>query len=343
MRNGLVYFMLYVLIVLFLLSCFITGCFRRYALANNVMDIPNHRSSHTLPTPRGGGLIFTLVFLLAALGLCYVEKSVRSVSLALVIAGTGVAFLGFLDDKHSVGPLVRFLGHISAVILALYWLHGMPSISLGGWLLPAGILLNALAVLYLVWLLNLYNFMDGIDGLAALEAITVSVGSALLYAWHGDYTMMWLPLMLAATVAGFLYWNFPFARLFMGDAGSGFLGLALGILSIQAAAVYPPFFLSFLILLGVFIVDATVTLLMRFYRGCKLYQSHRDHAYQHAADQEGNHFRVTMGVFIINLTWLFPMAFLVGSQHINGLLGLIIAYLPLLALSFTFRSGCRLS
>jgi Fuc2NAc and GlcNAc transferase len=215
----------------------------------------------------------------------------------------------------------------------------MPAIPLLGWTLASGLIINILGVFYLVWLLNLYNFMDGIDGIAALEALVICVAGAILYYVTDNTTAAFLPLSLAVAVAGFLFWNFPPARIFMGDAGSGFLGLILGILSIQAATVEANFFWSWLILLGVFIVDATVTLLRRGISGEIHFEAHCSHAYQHASRYYGKHRTVTLGVLLIDLLWLFPIAIAVGLNIINGSLGLVIAYFPLYILALKFKAG----
>lgn len=331
--------MAYLLVTVFLLSLFLTWYLRHYALARNILDIPNSRSSHLVPMPRGGGLAFIITFLVAIPFIAYFGFVVIPVSGALVGAGLFVAALGFFDDHGHIAAHLRLLGHFSASIFVLYWLGGMPSISLGGWILTSGVWLNILMVIYLVWLLNLYNFMDGIDGIAGVEALSVCLGGAFIYWLHGDYALIGLPMVLAAAVAGFLWWNFPSARIFMGDAGSGFLGLILGILSIQAAAVNPQFFWSWLILLGVFIVDTTVTLLCRLHRGCKLYEAHRNHAYQHAVCYFGGHFGVTFRVLMINIFWLLPMAILVATGFLSGSTGLFIAYVPLIILAVKFKAG----
>ena len=192
---------------------------------------------------------------------------------------------------------------------------------------------------YLVWLLNLYNFMDGIDGIASVEAICVCVGGALLYVLLGKPDLALLPLMLAAAVAGFLFWNFPPARIFMGDAGSGFLGIVLGIMSIQAGWVDPALFWSWVILLGVFVVDATFTLVRRLLRGDKVYEAHRSHAYQYASRHYGRHLPVTLAVGVINLAWLLPIALLVGTGRVDGVIGVVVAYAPLVLLAIKFHAG----
>jgi Fuc2NAc and GlcNAc transferase len=165
------------------------------------------------------------------------------------------------------------------------------------------------------------------------------MGACLVYWLVGAGALIWAPLLLAAAVLGFLCWNFPPARIFMGDAGSGFLGIILGILSLQAAWSDPQLLWVWLILLGVFIIDATFTLLRRLLRGDKIYEAHRSHAYQFAARQMGRHLPVTLAVIVINLVWLLPIAISVAVLGVDGLLGLILAYAPLLLLAIKFHAG----
>ena len=334
-------------IVALLLSSLLTGCLRRYALAASLIDIPNARSSHQLPTPRGGGLSIVIVFLLGLLSLFCLDLVTASVLWALLGAGSIVAITGFLDDHGHIAARWRLLVHFSAASWGLYCLGGLPVLILAvpGFdfvALELGWLGQLLAVLYLVWLLNLYNFMDGIDGLASIEAITVSLAAALLYVLQAEVSALWIaPVLLAVTVCGFLVWNFPPAKIFMGDAGSGFLGIVLGLLSIQAAWLDSSFFWSWLILLAVFITDATWTLFGRLLRGDKVYQAHCSHAYQYAARCYGSHKKVSLAVAVINIIWLLPLALAVGLNQLNAVLGLLLAYLPLMFLAIVFRAGQR--
>lgn len=321
-------------------SFILTLLLRRYALARSIIDIPNARSSHSTPTPRGGGVAIVVGFLLALPLLAILKVIDLGSTWALLGAGAGVAMLGFLDDHGHIAARWRLLGHFAGAIWALYWLGGLPPVVFWGFSLDMGWLGHALAAIYLVWMLNLYNFMDGIDGLASVEAICVCVGGVLLYALTGEQTaLMIVPFLLAAAVAGFLLWNFPPARIFMGDAGSGFLGITLGILSIQAAWVSSQLLWAWLVLLGVFVVDATFTLFRRLLRGDKVYEAHRSHAYQYASRQYGGHLPVTMTVLLINLFWLLPMALWVGLEGIDGALGLVIAYIPLIMLAVKYHAG----
>ncbi|MDE3740178.1 glycosyltransferase family 4 protein [Pseudomonas resinovorans] len=322
-------------------SLFLTGVLRRYALARSLMDIPNGRSSHSVPTPRGGGVAIVLSFLAALPLLASIGVLAWPVMWALLGAGAWIALVGFLDDHGHIAARWRLLAHFIGAGWALGWLGGLPPLVIFGFDLELGWLGYALAALYLVWLLNLYNFMDGIDGIASVEAICVCLGGALLYLLLGEGTAALAPLSLAVAVAGFLFWNFPPARIFMGDAGSGFLGIALGVLSLQAAWVAPQLLWSWLILLGVFIVDATWTLFRRLLRGDKVYEAHRSHAYQYASRQFGKHLPVTLAVAVLNLFWLLPIALWVGLGGVDGALGLLVAYLPLVWLAVRFKAGQR--
>ncbi|GLZ85875.1 glycosyl transferase [Metapseudomonas resinovorans] len=322
-------------------SLFLTGALRRYALARSLMDIPNGRSSHSVPTPRGGGVAIVVSFLAVLPLLALGGVLDWSVMWALIGAGAWIALVGFLDDHGHIAARWRLLAHFIGAGWALGWLEGFPPLVIFGFGLELGWLGYGLAAFYLVWLLNLYNFMDGIDGIASVEAICVCLGGALLYLLLGKGVMALAPLSLAVAVVGFLFWNFPPARIFMGDAGSGFLGIALGVLSLQAAWVAPQLLWGWLILLGVFIVDATWTLLRRLQRGEKVYEAHRSHAYQYASRQFGKHLPVTLAVAVLNLFWLLPIALWVGLGGVDGALGLLLAYLPLVWLAVKFKAGER--
>lgn len=329
----------WVAVAVVVFSSALTHVLRRYALHKSLIDIPNGRSSHTIPTPRGGGVAIVISYLVVLIWMVSTGLLGRDLFLAMSGAGALIAALGFLDDHGHIAARWRLLGHFFAAAWALFWLGGLPAISVFGMTLAPGLIVNVLAAFYLVWLLNLYNFMDGIDGIASVEAICVCVGAAIIYALSGFASLMWLPVLLACAVTGFLFWNFPPAKIFMGDAGSGFLGIMLGCLSLQATWISSQFLWVWLILLGVFIVDATVTLIRRLVRGDKVYEAHRSHAYQFASRRFGKHLPVTSAVGVINLCWLLPVAVCVTRFNLDGALGVIIAYAPLLALAVLFKAG----
>ncbi|WP_454846340.1 MraY family glycosyltransferase [Pseudomonas farris] len=328
----------WLLLAVIVVSWGLTLVLRRYALAKCLIDIPNERSSHSVPTPRGGGVAIVTSFLLALPVLSGLELLSPPVLCGLLGSGLLVAVIGFADDHGHIAARWRLLGHFIAAAWALYWLNGLPPIELFGVTVDLGWFGNILALVYLVWMLNLYNFMDGIDGLASAEAISVSLAICLVYWSTGSTGLVWGPLTLAAAVAGFLFWNFPPARIFMGDAGSGFLGVVLGALAIQAAWTAPQLLWSWLILMGVFIVDATWTLVMRLLRGEKIYQAHRSHAYQLASRHFKSHKVITLSVVAINLGWLLPLALWVGAGG-SWFIGIVVAYVPLCLTAWKLKAG----
>ncbi|WAR43800.1 MraY family glycosyltransferase [Methylomonas rapida] len=336
--------MLLLFIGVLLVAVVLTGLIRFYALSNQVLDIPNQRSSHTVPTPRGGGLAVVLAFTFAMLilflkGLAD-DDVLSALSGALLVAG-----IGFMDDHGHVPARWRFLIHLLASGLAVGFLHGFPLLLLPA---PVDVLMQrgmidlgwfgyTLGVLLLVWFLNLFNFMDGIDGIAASESVFVS-GALAGYLYYLDRFSFLVAICLVAASLGFLLWNWPKAKIFMGDVGSGFLGLMLGILILMAAKQAAVLLYCGLILFGIFIVDASYTLGFRFFSGQKWYDAHCSHAYQHAAKRYG-HLRVLQASWALNLLWLLPISWLIFIQPRFALLGLIVAYLPLLYLAYRFEAG----
>ncbi len=324
-----------------LCSWLMTGAVRRYAIASALMDIPNARSSHTAPTPRGGGVAIVTSFLLLMLWMASVGRLEYSLCFALLGSGLLVAVLGFIDDRRTLPARWRFSGHAAAAAWLLYWAGPLPPVPMFGLALDLGPLTLALAALYTVWSINFFNFMDGIDGIASVEAICVALGGALNW-WLVQPAGDWpVAVLFAACVAGFLCWNFPPARIFMGDAGSGFLGLVVALLALWSARNAPHLVWSWVILSGVFLVDATTTLVRRVRRGERVAEAHRNHAYQYAARVHGSHRTITLTVLAINIAWLLPIACAVALRLLDGMAGVAVAIAPLVWLAFQYKAGDR--
>ena len=241
----------------------------RYLLASSIMDIPNERSSHQAPTPRGGGwaVMLTVVPVFAIAGIAFG----RPLETAAVLLGT-LALMGvsWMDDRRELSPLLRLAVQALAVDRA------------------------ATAFLWL-WFVNLYNFMDGIDGLAGSETILIGGGVALVSLVMGDFGLTGVAgAALAGAAAGFLTHNWRPARMFMGDVGSIPLGHILAFLLASLAARGD--WAAALILPAYYLTDATITLLRRLLRGEKIWQAHREHFYQKAARGVGRHDRVVLTI-----------------------------------------------
>lgn len=321
-------------------SGWLTWLVRKGALARGMLDLPNWRSSHTVPTPRGGGVAIVV----AASGSIGITAMVMGldVPLAMALLGGGlpVALVGYLDDRRSLSVRVRMGVHLLAASWAVYNLGGLAPLQIGACKLDLGFFGDVVAVLSVVWALNLFNFMDGIDGLAGSEAVFVSAAGAGLVVFSGlPQDTAVAGFLIAAASAGFLLWNWPPARIFMGDSGSCYLGYSLAVLALSVGRANPGIFFAWVILGGVFFVDSTVTLVRRIASGERLYEAHRSHAYQRLARRWGSHRRVTLAVLAINLFWLYPMALLAmrlpnWASVVSG-----IAFVPLIILAWAIGSG----
>jgi Fuc2NAc and GlcNAc transferase len=283
-----------------------TVVLRRYG-EQRLLDVPNDRSSHARPVPRGGGVAIVLAFLAGVVTLRAAGGLPTALLVALLVGGGLIAAVGFWDDHVSLSARLRFSLHVAAAVLATWLIGPIEQLPLldSTWHLPEW-LAWPVSVLAIVWLLNLYNFMDGIDGIAAGEAVTVALGAALIAFSIGAH----VPglYLLAAAAAGFLVFNWPPARIFMGDAGSGFLGYVFGVFLLYSTREDPQFLWVWLILLAVFWIDATLTLSRRFLAGERWHAPHRSHAYQHAAVLLRSHLPVTLSVIGINVLVLVPLA-----------------------------------
>ncbi|MFU8797944.1 MAG: MraY family glycosyltransferase, partial [Gammaproteobacteria bacterium] len=233
----------------------------------------------------GGGLAIVLCFFM---GIFFLHPP-APFAWALLTGGGLITLVGYLDDRYSLSAKIRFAVQILAALMSLYCLN-----------LPLWTLLP------IVWLINLYNFMDGIDTLASIQGIFVSVAAGTALFYLGVFNLATICFLLTAVLLGFLYWNFPPARIFMGDAGSGTLGFIFALLIFSTPLPLPFWF----IIMAVFICDTTLTLLRRMLQGEKWYSAHCSHAYQRLVQRGYTHKQVSFGILIFNLCILLPLAWL---------------------------------
>ncbi len=304
---------------------------RTWAERRSILAIPNVRSSHDLPMPLGGGLAIVAVTLAGFL--LYAVFAVQwpwTAILAYVLGAMLVAAVSWVDDLRSLPATARLIAHVLAAVIGIlglgYW-HSL------GFSWPYDFELSWLGlVISFVWIVgmtNAYNFMDGIDGIAASQAVVAGVGWAIL-GWISDqHLVSVLGLLLASSSLGFLGHNWPPASIFMGDAGSAFLGYSLALLPIIAAQVEPRFVLAGALLVWPFVFDTAFTFLRRLLKGENVLSAHRGHLYQRLVIAGRSHRFVTLLYILLAISgamlafvWLRWPSFSVGIGLAAGCLAL---------------------
>lgn len=293
----------------FLISTGLTWLVRLYALRQSILDIPNERSSHCVPTPRGGGIAIVLTFISCVVWLGASKQIDIHLVWALVGGGLAIALIGYCDDIFTIKARWRFLMHFLVALWTIFWLGNANIFDVNTKNFYIQNCLTLITLIGIIWCINFYNFMDGIDGLASGEGLFVAIASGIALTMTGENHLSHIMWLLAAAIAGFAVWNWPPAKIFMGDVGSGFLGFvfaALGLYSINHKILSITFWW---IILAVFLCDATFTLIYRIYQGKKWYSAHREHAYQHATIYGATHKKVSVSIILFNCCILMPLAF----------------------------------
>lgn len=257
-----------------------SGWALRYARREQVLDHPEERSNHAMPTPRGGGIGMVAVMAGVLAWMACVRTNERLVLVAMLLGLAMIGGVGWLDDHRPVSARTRLLVHVLAAALVA------TTIAMSGW--PMWIPL--LALVAIPGLVNIWNFMDGIDGIAATQAMAWGFGFLL---WSPIMLTSGIGLALAMACLGFLPFNFPRARVFMGDVGSGALGFLVASSGLLLAREQGSAALGSLCMLAPFVVDAGLTLLCRIWRRERWWQAHSQHAYQRLARAWGGHAAVT--------------------------------------------------
>ena len=318
-----------------LLSWLLTSRVRRYALKKDFLDIPNARSSHSVPTPRGGGLSIIIVLLLSAVASLFLPDAPVQLLVSLVLATLAYALLGWQDDKHDLPASIRFLFQLLIAIFFTAWLawHGMLDFTLS----IAGIAVILSSVLWIAWMANLYNFMDGIDGISAVETIILGTTTSYWFAMSGAISIAIICIAVAGAALGFLRWNWSPAKIFMGDVGSLALGAFFAIIAMIGSSSLDIPFSAFLILYAVYLADSGVTLLRRIIKRERWWQAHRSHFYQRAVQSGYSHAQVSLAVLAINLL-LAVLASLVVVDMLDANIALLASLIILAPLMFLINS-----
>lgn len=311
-----------------------------------LIDKPNDRSSHRLPTASGGGIGLVVAGSTSGLYLLWISPVSFHGQTVLLISCV-LAMVGLFDDRKPLPAIWRLGAHVAMGGALLFVLGGLPEMQrfVDEWLNRT--LIYAGLLLILVWWINLFNFMDGIDGLAAMQTIFMLAAGAALLIWPRqepgfDPVVVWM-LCVASATAGFLFLNWAPAKIFMGDVGSiylAFMLLAFGLLSIRNELIPVVTGLAMWAILGAgFATDATITLMTRMLTSRRWHEAHRNHLYQRLARRFKSHRWVTLIYLSVNIFWLLPIASACLMYPEWAVAWMVLAYVPLIVLAVCLGAG----
>lgn len=309
-----------------------------FAQNTRLMDKPNERSLHTNPTVRGGGLIFIGLSLVAFPFIChYTGTSFTTEHLVLIIGTTIVAAVSFMDDLYQLSARLRFLVQGVVALSVIFFMRpeylDFVLFSIGNQYLVGIFLFFAV-----IWAINHFNFMDGLDGFCALQAIFLLATYAFFFSVHSGLIYQHFCLVLMCSLVGFLKFNFPPAKLFMGDVGSASLGFITFAIAVIAQQKYQIPILYWFLLNSLFLFDATLTLLRRIINKEKWFAAHRKHAYQRLKQFGVSSRNILLGQILINGLFLFLI--LLFQQNILHLGFVLIIQFGFMLLIYTLIEKC---
>ena len=309
-----------VYIILFLISFSLTYIIKNYMIKKSLVASVNERSSHTIPTPHGGGIAIAITWFIGLFYLYFAGQIEQNLFYALLF-GAVISIVSFFDDIYELSPKLRLIVQALIATGGLYFLGGFETLTFGIFDIQNHIFTNIFAFFMIIWFINLYNFLDGINGYAGSEAVFLAVAGFILFG--GNHF-----LVLAMAVLGFLYWNWNKAKIFMGDVGSTLLGYNIAIFTIYYTNQEPTNFWLWIILFGVYWFDATLTLLRRKLNKEKLSQAHKKHAYQRLTQAGWSHYKVTNYSIGLNLL-LFLIVYFVSNTFLAFVLSMILLVLSM--------------
>ena len=332
--NSSVFNPLLIYITAFLITAIGLHYYRKIAINRNILSNPNHRTLHISPTPRGGGIVFASVFVFFAFILWLNSQAGNDILLITCIGGMVALLFGFVDDIKNLSAIGKFFLQIALAGWAVYWLDGGPLYSIN-WI--PNILAILLTMFFLVWVMNAYNFVDGVDGIATSGAILSSIAIALtIVVTNGYIISAELLFLLFSTMLSFLIFNWPPAKIFMGDSGSVFLGYFFGCMVLYTTMRGEVSVWSWIIVFGYYISDTTITQITRLIMVRKWYFAHRSHAYQNFARITNSHLRTNLFFILYYLIWLLPLLIWSLLEPDNAEFISIIALCPALVFSYKF-------
>ena len=326
-------------VVIFFLSILFLGLYRKYTIKyNSFIVIPISRSSHIMPTPTGAGFIVAMAYIFITLSVVFLFDFQPTLTIVYLFLGAFLSTIyGFYDDLKDRGTFPKLL----IQILLAGWLLFIFNDYLA-YIMPFDdftfrMISIFIAWFFLVWFSNVINFMDGIDGMLASGSMLILVSSCILLSLFNTqsenilYLSVLIPILL-----GFLCFNFSNSKLFLGDSGSLFLAYFLSFFILHTLSYAELNIWTWLILLGHFLTETTLTTILRIFLTDNWYRPHKSHAYQNLARVLNNHSRVTIGSIIFHILWLLPLAYISVLIPQFGFLLFILASLPVIIFTMIY-------
>jgi Fuc2NAc and GlcNAc transferase len=308
-------------ILLFILSFALTYIIKQYAIKKSLVAIVNERSSHTVPTPHGGGIAITIIWFIGIIYL-YLSNQIDMNIFYAFLAGSIISVVSFFDDLYELSPKLRIVVQSIVALIGLYFIDGFHSLGFGVFEITNTFVTNLFAFLLILWFINLTNFIDGINGYVGSMFVFLGVAGFTLF--DDSYF-----LILIVAVLGFLYWNWNKAKIFMGDVGSTLLGYNIAIITLSFGNQSSDNFWIWILLFSLFWFDATITLIRRKMNGENLSQAHKKHAYQRLTQAGWSHYKVTNYSIVLNCI-LFCFVYFVSNVIISLLLAMLLLTLVML-------------
>lgn len=302
---------------LFIIAFFLTYFIKNYAIKKSLVAEVNERSSHTVPTPHGGGIAIAVTWFSSLIYLYFSNQIDSNLFYALLI-GIVISLVSFFDDIYELSPKIRLLTQAFVATAGLVVIGGLENINLGVLTIENQIITNVFAFLLIIWFINLYNFLDGINGYAGSQAVFLAISGFFLFG--GSHFVV-----LAVCVLGFLVWNYNKAKIFMGDVGSTLLGYNIAIFTLYYTNIDSVNLWVWIILFSLFWFDATLTLIRRKLNGEQISQAHKKHAYQRLNQSGWSHFKIANYSILVNIV-LFSIIYFISNVFISLIISLILMY-----------------